>query len=45
MIYGELGPFPIDIDAKLRMISYWERPLTCKETNSYIYPMKFCITF
>jgi hypothetical protein len=28
MIYGELGLFPIEIDVKLRMISYWARLLT-----------------
>ena len=27
MIYGELGLFPIEIDVKLRMISYWARLL------------------
>jgi hypothetical protein len=31
MIYGELGLFPIEIDVKLRMISYWARLLTGKE--------------
>jgi len=37
MIYGELGSFPIEIDVKLRMISYWARLLTGKETNlSYL---------
>jgi hypothetical protein len=33
MIYGELGSFPIEIGVKLRMISYWEKLLTGKETN------------
>ena len=37
MIYGELGLFPIEIDVKLRMISYWARRLTGKETKlSYL---------
>jgi hypothetical protein len=37
MIYGELGLFPIEIDVKLRMISYWARQLTSKETKlSYL---------
>ena len=37
MIYGELGLFPIEIDVKLRMISYWARLLTGKETKlSYL---------
>jgi hypothetical protein len=39
MIYGELGLFPIEIDVKLRMISYWTRLLTGKETKlSYLSP-------
>jgi hypothetical protein len=45
MIYGELGLFPIEIDVKLRMISYWARLLTGKKQNSHIYPIQFCITF
>ena len=37
MIYGELRLFPFDIDVKLRMISYWARLLTGKETKlSYL---------
>jgi hypothetical protein len=33
----ELGLFPIEIDVKLRMISYWARLLTGKETKlSYL---------
>jgi hypothetical protein len=37
MIYGELGLFPIEIDVKLRMISYLARLLTGKETKlSYL---------
>jgi hypothetical protein len=33
MIYGELGLFPIEIHVKLRMISYWAKLLTGKETK------------
>ena len=33
MIYGAFGSFPIEIDVKLRMISYWEIPLTGKESK------------
>ena len=37
MIYGELGLFPIEIYIKLRMISYWARLLSGKETKlSYL---------
>jgi len=25
MVYGELGRYPIDIDIKVRTISYWAR--------------------
>jgi hypothetical protein len=25
MVYGELGRYPIDIDIKVRMISYWSK--------------------
>jgi predicted 2-oxoglutarate/Fe(II)-dependent dioxygenase YbiX len=28
MVYGELGRYPIDIDIKVRTISYWARLLT-----------------
>jgi hypothetical protein len=37
MIYGELGLFPIEIDVKLRMISYWARLLTGKKKKTHIY--------
>ena len=37
MIYCELELFPIEIDVKLRIISYWARLLTDKETElSYV---------
>jgi hypothetical protein len=37
MIYNELGWFPIEIEIKLKMISYWVRLLTGKETKiSYL---------
>ena len=25
MVYGELGVFPLDVDIKLRMLTYWAR--------------------
>jgi hypothetical protein len=38
MIYSELGRFPIEIEIKVKMISYWVRLLTSKETKiSYLY--------
>jgi hypothetical protein len=37
MIYGELGRFPIEIDKKIRMVSFWARLLLGKETKlSYL---------
>ena len=27
MVYGELGRYPIDIDIKVRMITYWSKPI------------------
>ena len=37
MIYGELGRFPIEIDIKIRMVSFWPISLLKKETKlSYL---------
>ena len=33
MVYGELGRFPIHVNVKLRMLSYWCSLLTNKETK------------
>ena len=33
MIYGELGKYPVELDIKLRMVSYWARLLTYKESK------------
>lgn len=33
MIYGELGQHPLEIQIKTRMISYWSRILTGKDTK------------
>jgi hypothetical protein len=33
MIYGELGRFPIEIDIKIRMVSFWPILLLGKETK------------
>jgi hypothetical protein len=33
MVYGELGRYPIDIDIKVRTISYWARPLSDKQAK------------
>jgi hypothetical protein len=37
MVYGELGRYPIDIDIKVRTISYWARLLSGKQAKSIIY--------
>jgi hypothetical protein len=37
MIYGELGRFPIEIDIKIRMVSFWARLLLGNKTKlSYL---------
>ena len=37
MIYGELGRFPIELDIKIRMVSFWARLILGKETKlSYL---------
>ena len=33
MFYGELGRYPIDIDVKVRTISYWARLLSGKQAK------------
>ena len=33
MVYGELGRYPIEIDIKLRMVSFWAKILTGKQTK------------
>jgi hypothetical protein len=33
MVYGELGRYPIDIDIKVRTISYWARLLSGKQAK------------
>ena len=33
MVYGELGRFPIELDIKLRMISFWARTLIGKDSK------------
>ena len=33
MVYGELGRYPIDIDIKVRTISYWARLLSGKQVK------------
>jgi hypothetical protein len=33
MVYGELGGYPIDIDIKVRTISYWARLLSGKQAK------------
>jgi hypothetical protein len=33
MVYGELGRYPIDIDIKVKTISYWARLLNGKQAK------------
>lgn len=45
MIYGELGRYPLEIQIKTRIISYWSRILTGKDTNiaKLIYDLGICM--
>jgi hypothetical protein len=43
MIYGELGRFPIEIDIKIRMESFWAGLLLGKETKLSYLSNKTCI--
>jgi hypothetical protein len=45
MIYGELGRYPMDIDIKVRIISYWARLLTGKQSNLSFYIYKCMYDF
>ena len=45
VIYGELGRFPIEIDVKISMVSFWSRLLLGKETKlSYKLLYMFLLT-
>lgn len=33
MVYGELGRYPLDIDIKLKIVSYWCKLVSDKETK------------
>lgn len=45
MIYGELGRYPLEIQIKTRIISYWSRILTGKDTKiaKLIYDLGICM--
>jgi hypothetical protein len=45
MIYGELELFPIEIDVKLRMISYWARLLTVTKTKTKLSYLSYKILY
>jgi len=45
MIYGELGRFPIEIDIKIRMMSFWARLYWGKKQNSCTYHINFYTRF
>jgi len=36
MVYGELGRYPIDIDIKVRVISYWSKLILGNQSKSCI---------
>jgi hypothetical protein len=33
MVYGELGRYPLDIDIKVRTISFWAKLISGKQTK------------
>ena len=33
MVYGELGRYPLEIDIKIKIVSYWCKLLSAKETK------------
>ena len=37
MIYGKLGCYTMDIDIKVRTLSYWARLLTSKQSKLFFY--------
>jgi hypothetical protein len=43
MVYGELGRYPIDIDIKVRTISYWARLLSGKQTYGVYFQNHDCL--
>ena len=42
MIYGELGRYPIDIDIKVRMVSYWAKLVCGKDSKLCSILYKLC---
>jgi hypothetical protein len=44
MIYGELGRYPLEIDIKSRIISFWAKLLSGKELklSKIIYNLCYC---
>lgn len=45
MIYGELGRYPLEIQIKTSIISYWSRIFTGKDTKiaKLIYDLGICM--
>jgi hypothetical protein len=37
MVYGELGRYPLDIDIKVRTISFWAKLISGKQTKLKIF--------
>jgi hypothetical protein len=46
MIYGELGRYPLEIDIKSRIISFWAKLLSGKELqlSKIIYNLCYCMS-
>jgi hypothetical protein len=43
MVYGELGRYPLGIDIKIRMVSYWETFIDGKQSKLSNILYKLCL--
>ena len=43
MVYGELGRFPLEINVKIRMVTFWRKLLCSEKLSSYMYKLLFSL--
>ena len=43
MVYGELGRFPLEINVKIRMVTFWRKLLCSEKFSSYMYKLLFSL--
>ena len=43
MVYGELGWYPLTIDIKIRMVSYWAKFIDGKQSKLFNILYKLCL--